>query len=393
MINLLEKINKEKRGTFKLGDLVFINKKNISKDFSHDKIEYIDTSSVTNNKFEKPSILDIKDLPSRAKRLVEDGDTIISTVRPSQKHFGYISNPKPNTVVSTGFAVLTPKNIDPYFLYLYLTKDEITRTLNGIAEATTTTFPAFRPDVLEDMEVIIPDLPIQEKITEILSAYDKKIENNNKIIQTLEKIGETIFKEWFVDFKFPSFEKTKFVNSEIGRIPEGWDVKNLDDVSDILFGFNFKASLFKENGDGVPVVRIRDVLLGYTKTFSLESVDEKYLIKPKDLVIGMDGTFHTRIWFKDGQYLNQRVSRIRSKIPMAFLYQSIKKKLDFLQRTIVGATVAHLSNGDIRNFKIIVPKDEKLLNIFLNFTEKTVVLEKENILLEETRNTLLAKLI
>ncbi|PJC21020.1 MAG: restriction endonuclease subunit S, partial [Candidatus Yonathbacteria bacterium CG_4_9_14_0_2_um_filter_47_74] len=195
MSKLLEQIN-ESRITKRLGDLVLINQSSITNGFSYKEIEYIDTSAVTKNHFENPQILNINEAPSRAKRLLKDGDTILSTVRPNLCHYGFIKDPKPNTVASTGFVVLTPKNINPFYLYSYLTQDSITDTLSSIAEATTTTFPAFRPEVLSEMEIEIPDLPIQNKIAEILSAYDVKIENNNKITKNLEATAQTIFNEW-----------------------------------------------------------------------------------------------------------------------------------------------------------------------------------------------------
>lgn len=233
MNKLLEQIHIEKK-PFRLGDLVKINERSLMSNITYSEIEYIDTASVTENCFNKPEVLDTKNAPSRAKRLVKDGDTIISTVRPNLKHYGYIKKPKENTVVSTGFAVLTPKLIDPFYLFSYLTKDSVTNTLTAIAEATTTTFPAFRPEILADLEIIVPDLPTQKKIADILSAYDAKIENNNLIIKKLEETAQSLFNEWFVNFHFPGYEKIKFVDSELGEIPEGWKVDNVERICDRL---------------------------------------------------------------------------------------------------------------------------------------------------------------
>src|SRR5215213_10755035 len=95
--------------TYKLGDLIEINKRSINRDFLFEEIEYIDTSSITENKLTDVQRLKTADAPSRAKRLVKNNDIIYSTVRPIQRHYGFIKNAKPNTVVSTGFVVLTPK--------------------------------------------------------------------------------------------------------------------------------------------------------------------------------------------------------------------------------------------------------------------------------------------
>lgn len=383
MTTLLEKINKTKK-THRLGDLVVINNESVTSHFPYKEIEYIDTSSVTQNIFDAPQVLKINEAPSRAKRLVRDGDTIISTVRPSQKHFGYIKNPKENTVVSTGFAVVTPKQIDPLYLYSYLTQNSTTAKLSAIAEATTTTFPAFRPEVLEAMEIRIPDLAVQKKIGEILSAYDAKIKNNNLIVKNLGLMTQTIFDKWFAKLK-PS--------KKVQQAPGGIESKSLDEVADILFGFPFKANLFNEEGSGAKVVRIRDVLSGITDTYSPEQVEEKYKIHSGDILIGMDGIFHMSMWFSDDCYLNQRVVRIRSELPAYFIFESIRAQLNFLQKTITGATVGHLSNGDIRNFRILVPNDLTILASFRSATAKILELKKESHLLERLRDQLLAKLI
>ncbi|MDD3723141.1 MAG: restriction endonuclease subunit S, partial [Lutibacter sp.] len=238
-----------------------------------------------------------------------------------------------------------------------------------------------------------PEIPTQKKIAYILNTYDTKIENNNVIIKNLETMAQTIFNEWFVNFKFPGYEKVKMVDSEMGEIPEGWKILSLNTIAEVIFGFNFKAKEFNEEQNGIPVVRIRDVLSGVTKTFSPEIPKDEYKINSGDLLIGMDGTFHCSFWYSEGAYLNQRVARIRTNFPGYFIYESIRLQLDFLQKTITGATVGHLSNGDIRNFKILIPENELMLQIFSNITEKVLKLRTENISLKSQRDQLLEKLI
>ena len=209
---------------FKLGNLVEINALSITSNFPYQEIDYIDTSSVTNNRFEGLQKLTLSEAPSRAKRIVRDGDTILSTVRPIQRHYGFIRHAQPNTIASTGFAVLTPRNIHPEFLFYYLSQDSVTYYLNGIAETTTSTFPAFRPSTLEELEIEIPeDIESQRRIAGILSTLDEKIELNRQISNTLEAIAQAIFREWFVNFNFPG-AKSEMVESVLGMIPRGWRV-------------------------------------------------------------------------------------------------------------------------------------------------------------------------
>lgn len=105
--------------TYKLGDLIEVNCNSLRKG-GIEWINYVDIKSVGTGLYEEPKILMFKDAPSRARRLLQEGDTVISSVRPNLKSFFYSQNLRENTVASTGFAVLTPKNIDSRYLY-YLT--------------------------------------------------------------------------------------------------------------------------------------------------------------------------------------------------------------------------------------------------------------------------------
>jgi type I restriction enzyme S subunit len=218
---------------YRLGNLVDINRSSIDKNYSHEIIEYIDTASVTDNKFSEPQLIELNNAPSRAKRIVMDNDIIYSTVRPNQRHYGFIKNAKANTIVSTGFAVLTAKQINPQFLYYYLTREEITNYFNGIAEANTTTFPAFNASLFNTLSVSIPDLPTQQRIASILSSLDDKIELNRQMNQTLEDMAQTLFREMCV----PKGKK----------LPEGWRKGKIGELFDYVIGGDWGESDYCDN--------------------------------------------------------------------------------------------------------------------------------------------------
>lgn len=176
----------------KLGDLVEINKKSINKAYPFNHIEYLDTGSLTEGKIESLQPYSIKEAPSRAIRLVEHNDVLISTVRPNQKHYGIINNPIENLVVSSGFCVLTPTKISPHFVYLLLTNDEMTESLHSIAEGSTSTYPSLKPS---DIAAITFQLPPTDKLADFakiaIDSWDK-IHQNYKQIQTLEKLRDNL---------------------------------------------------------------------------------------------------------------------------------------------------------------------------------------------------------
>ncbi len=176
----------------KVVDFVDVNAVSISKGYPHKTIEYLDTGSLTEGRFESYQTYELKQAPSRAMRIVQHNDVLISTVRPNQKHYGIIKHPIDNLIVSTGFCVLTCSKIDPHFIYLLLTTDEMTEHLHSVAEGSTSTYPSLKP---LDIASIQFRLPPKEKIggfAALASISWDKIEKNYNQIRTLEKLRDTL---------------------------------------------------------------------------------------------------------------------------------------------------------------------------------------------------------
>ena len=142
----------------KLGEMVTTNKRSYKGGFSR-PIQYLDTSSITNNIIDSIQMLnpDVDKIPSRARRTVTEGDIVFSSVRPNQRHYGLLFNPASNFVVSTGFVVITSNwSGYRYFVYRYLTQDVIIGALQAIAEQSVSTFPSINASDIENLKMIIP---------------------------------------------------------------------------------------------------------------------------------------------------------------------------------------------------------------------------------------------
>lgn len=216
--------------TIKLSDVVRTNVSTYSLSDNWEFVNYLDTGNIVTNEIaliQRIELAQGEKLPSRARRKVEIGDIIYSTVRPNQLHYGFIDNIPENFLVSTGFAVLHPEKgkIDAKFLYYLLVQNDITEKLQAIAEQSTSTYPSIKPSDIEDLDFIVPEIKVQRKISNILSAIDKKIELNAQINHNLEEQAKAIFKSWFVDFE--PFN---------GKMPKSWLAKTLADVSKIGAG-------------------------------------------------------------------------------------------------------------------------------------------------------------
>jgi len=184
----------------KLGDVVEINPDALGSDWPYDHIRYVDISSVGEGfLIELPRHLSITDAPSRAKRLVRSGDTILSTVRPNRRSMYFVKESSPDLVVSTGFAVLRPREnlIEPRYLYACVFDKNFTEYL--VSREKGAAYPAVLPEDIADAVINLPPLPEQRAIAAVLGALDDKIELNRRMNRTLEAIAQAVFRHWFVE--------------------------------------------------------------------------------------------------------------------------------------------------------------------------------------------------
>lgn len=281
----------------KLGDIAEINLESIGENYQHDEIEYVDISSVGTGVLLGTTKYQLNVAPGRAKRLIKDGDTILSTVRPNRRSFLYIKNPLPNMVVSTGFAVLrASKDIDPRYLYYYVSNQPFTDYLSNHAKGSA--YPAVDTETIERAEISLPSLPTQRRIASILSAYDDLIENNNRRIKILEEMAQAIYREWFVEFRAPGIKLRKATPEEkkvTGKdvFPEGWEIGKLEDIVG-----NIREQIDKENIDKyefyVPIESIPRKTLNLTEARSvLDAQSSLIAFKRNDVLFGaMRSYFH-----------------------------------------------------------------------------------------------------
>lgn len=176
----------------RVGDFVHTNVASINKDNALKTIRYLDTGSLTEGKIDGYQTFDIADAPSRARRIVKHNDVLMSTVRPNQKHYGILKNPAEEVIVSTGFCVITCDKINPHFIYILLTTDEMTEYLHSIAEGSTSTYPSLKPSDIEGLEFQLPPLEKLDAFSEYADNAWSKIEYNHTQIITLEKLRDTL---------------------------------------------------------------------------------------------------------------------------------------------------------------------------------------------------------
>jgi len=206
------------------------------------------------------------------------------------------------------------------------------------------------------MGLLLPPLATQQRVAAVLSAFDELIEINERRIELLEDLARSVYREWFVRFRFPGHHDAKLVESELELTPEGWEVRSLFDVADVGFGFPFKSGRFSDLG-AFPVIRIRDVPRGATETKTDEHAPDRYRVVEGDILVGMDGEFHVRQWSGGEAWLNQRVARLRppNRLSARHLMLAVMGPIRAWNESITGTTVAHLGKRHLELVNILTP--------------------------------------
>ena len=173
----------------KLGEHCSFNKRTSNGYFNH-PILYLDTSNITNNTIDELQFLNPSSdiIPSRARRLVQEGDIVYSTVRPNLKHFGIIMNPDYNMVVSTGFAVITANwSAYRYFIYQFLIQAATIENLSTIAQSAVSAYPSINTSDIENLDLVVPPDSMIEKYAKTACRLYLQIDTNYKEIKSLTK--------------------------------------------------------------------------------------------------------------------------------------------------------------------------------------------------------------
>lgn len=295
------------------------------------------------------------------------------------------------------YGIRSKTGVDQSYLF-YLLKSSIPKLIQIVHGAV---FDTITKDSFEQVEVSIPDLSTQKKIAEILNAYDAKIENNNKIIKNLEATAQAIFNEWFINFRFPGYKKVKMIASEMGKIPEGWEIKSLDKIAEFLNGVASQKYPAEDANSSLPVIKIREMNSGIDKNSdrATRNIESKYIIKNGDILFAWSGSLSLMIWVGGEGVLNQHIFKVTSEsYPKWFIYYWTNKYLQNFRVIAEGkaTTMGHIQRHHLTESKVVAPNEIilKKANIILEpIFNQQILLQEENISLKSQRDQLLVKLI
>lgn len=288
-------------------------------------------------------------------------------------------------------------DLDVKYLYYWFKSDTGKHIIDSISKGTAQ--KAIPIDGLRNINISIPSIRVQCKISEILSHYDTLIENYQKQIKLLEESAQRLYKEWFVDLRFPGYENTKIVDG----VPEGWEKKEINEFISILSGYAFKSSSFVEDGD-YKIVTIKNVQDGFFDGKNLSHIREIPNKMPKhcflttgDLLLSLTGNIGRVCMVIGNNYLlNQRVAKIESVFP-AFAYCLFRSENLFtsINNLANGAAQQNVSPIKIGTLKIVVNNEiiSKFEKVVGNIRNQILVLYSQIEELTEARDRLLPKLM
>ncbi|MDV2931851.1 restriction endonuclease subunit S [Enterococcus faecalis] len=346
---------------------------------------YISTENMLPNKegvFKSDKLPNVK----RVNRY-EKGDILVSNIRPYFKKIWYADT---DGGCSTDVLVFRATSISSKLLFSLLFQDYFFERMMLYSKGTK--MPRGDKKAIMKIEFNIPFENKQEKIVNIFFNINSKIQINTDIINTLEETATTLFNHWFIDFEFPNKNGNpykssggKMIESELGEIPEGWEVKNLGD----LVTFEYGKALKKENRlNGKYPVYGSGGVVGY---------HNEYLINGPSIIVGRKGTVGSIYYSEENSFPIDTTFWIKPKLEnlsMGFTLLILKNQ-DF-SNLISDSAVPGLNRNVAYQNKVIFPAEKIMLefNAINNSLLKNInSLKKENETLKELRDTLLPKLL
>ena len=304
--------------------------------------------------------------------------------------------------LNTSLWVRDFKGNDPRFVFFFLQTLGLERYNSGAG------VPTLNRNHLDNLNIAVPPLPIQRKIVAILSAYDDLIENNLQRIKIIEEMAQNLYREWFVKFRFPGHEKARFIDSPLGKVPEGWEVNTVEKTFSILGGGtpSKKIQEYWDNGtinwySPTDLTAARSMFMEHSgkqinelglKKSSARLFPAFSVMMTSRATLGVISINTTYACTNQGF-----ITCVPNEcFPLYTLYYWLSENVEHFVSLGTGATFKEITKGVFKNIELIVPA-QAIVSQFEDavqpFVRQVFNLQKKNTLLRRTRDLLLPKLI
>lgn len=284
-----------------------------------------------------------------------------------------------------------PERVLPEYVGYYMRMPSFRAEFQAFS--TMTTRASLRNEDLLGLEIVLPPLPVQKKIASILSNYDNLIENNQKQIKLLEEAAQRLYREWFVDLRFPGHETVNVVDGA----PDGWKRQQLSDFADIVMGQSPKSEFFNEIGEGLP---FHQGVGSYGTRFVKDgtfSTSYTRIAEAGSLLFSVRAPVGRLNFTKNKIVIGRGLAAINQKNgAQSFLYYMLKDY--FFKDDMIGngSIFASISKNELFGLKFSIPADDvimKFQKIVSDIDIKIEKLDSQIELLIEARDRLLPKLM
>jgi len=372
--------------TKRLGDLAeFRNGVNYNKSSFGEGVKVVGVSDFQD--YTKPRYDELEQINPEGivteRNILRDGDIVFVRSNGNRELIGrslFIEKP-PEEVTHSAFTIrlrFIARDVHSKF-YAYCFRTPLIR--KGLtASGGGTNISNLNQDILNALEVPFPPLPVQRRIAGILTAYDELMESSQRRIRTLEAMARTLYREWFVHFRFPGHEKLPRVASPLGDIPRGWKVKKIGEILELSYG---KALKQEDRHEGIVPVYGSSGVVGHHDTA---------LIDGPGIVVGRKGNVGSVFWSDEDFYPIDTVYFVASKLPLRFLFYDLQTK-NFLNN---DAAVPGLNRNQAYSLDTVIPPVDLLTRfseLADNFGQQASILRNQSQNLRQTRDLLLPYLL
>lgn len=296
------------------------------------------------------------------------------------------------------------RKIDPNYLVYLMLGDEIQNKVVSLSGGCTV--PHLNMKDIRNLQLPdLPTLPTQHKIAAILSAYDDLIENNTRRIKILEEMAQALYREWFVNFRFPGHEKVRMEDSELGAKPEGWEVVKFTDIADVLSGGTPKTKIPEFWNGQIPFFAPKDSPSSFYVLETEKSITELGLkrcnskLYPRNTVfITARGTVGKIAMPSVDMAMNQSCYALKGRdgISQYFVFLAIKTCIDQLKQQATGAVFDTIIVDTFRMLEVVKPPISlinKISSLVAPLFDLILNISYQNVNLRRTRDLLLPQLI
>ena len=288
-----------------------------------------------------------------------------------------------------------PGVADDYFLMSYIQSTNISGYITGTAQ------PKLSQSNLKAIRLPLPPFPTQRKIAAVLSAYDDLIENNTRRIEILEEIAKAIYREWFVEFRFPGHEGVEMVESELGLIPQGWEVGKLGDLAESVRR-NIKPSDINQETPYLGLEHLPRKSIALSNWDSVDSINSaKLAFKKGEILFGKIRPYFHKVGVAPLEGIcSSDTIVIRPKrnecFAMTLSYVSSEHFVEYATITSQGTKMPRADWKVLAKYPVVIPPDQitqRFSSFVRDVVEKIQNLIFQNRNLRQTRDLLLPKLI